>query len=565
MLRSDDVDKGAKRTEHDNRFDRQLRLWGSHGQKLLESAHICALGSGAAVSETLKNLVLPNIHKFTIIDDATVSEVDDGNNFFVSEDDIGKPRGEVVRKNLLEMNPWDEKNRIGVQGIFINKNPGKAVEEGLEKFKKYQVVIATEISEHNMLKLSTFCYEQNITFLLMRINGLIGYIRWSKREHCIAESHPVDIDTSDIRLYPDQLKNFPEYAEYISSFDFKQIRSDSHLHRHAPWPAIVHYQLQEWIKKHGAIPKDFDERQEFKEQIKKASLFIHEELNFQEAVRNAHKACIKPMLDESVQTVLEDPAAKNITSSSDPFWFVIYAINEFKRVEGRGYLPVSAEIPDMTSLPEMYVKLQNIFRTRERKDLDAVRKHVEAKLKQVGSPTNSISAEYIDRVAKHIRTAAVVRCSSIEASYDAKRADSEALNEIFEEWEEEKEWDEETMGPRPIQPKNIHWYFAMRASDRFRTKYGRYPGVGKDLERDVKLLTEILTGLFQEYKIRAKVEPAVCQELVRFGATEIHNTAAMLGGVASQILLKLITRQFVPFDNTFVFNGIHTSANVYEL
>jgi hypothetical protein len=36
------------------------RLWGSHGQMNLETAHICCIGSGATASETLKNLVLPS-------------------------------------------------------------------------------------------------------------------------------------------------------------------------------------------------------------------------------------------------------------------------------------------------------------------------------------------------------------------------------------------------------------------------------------------------------------------------------------------------------------------------
>lgn len=39
------------------------RLWGSHGQMNLETAHICCIGSGATASETLKNLVLPSTCK----------------------------------------------------------------------------------------------------------------------------------------------------------------------------------------------------------------------------------------------------------------------------------------------------------------------------------------------------------------------------------------------------------------------------------------------------------------------------------------------------------------------
>lgn len=57
----------------DDKYDRQVRLWGANGQKALATAHILVLGTSSAVSETLKNLVLPGIGKFTIVDNAIVT------------------------------------------------------------------------------------------------------------------------------------------------------------------------------------------------------------------------------------------------------------------------------------------------------------------------------------------------------------------------------------------------------------------------------------------------------------------------------------------------------------
>jgi len=430
MIRSDDIDKGAKRTEHENRFDRQLRLWGAHGQQLIESTHICALGCGPAVAETLKNLVLPNISMVTIIEDGKVTEEDTGNNFFVAEEDIGKPKGQAVLDKLLEMNPWDEKENFGVKGFFINKNTDKMIEGDVKAFGKYDIIVASDISEANALKLSAFCYESNITFVLIRVNGLVGYVRWTKAEHCISESHPVNVDTSDIRLYPSQLKNFPELEKYLRDFDFKKLRQDEYKHRHIPWPVVVYHQLQDWIKVKGAPPKNFDERSEFKEHIKKQSLSYRVETNFQEASKNAYKACIKPSVSEDVQAVIDDEKAKTLTKDAKPFWIVMYAINEFRKAEGKGDLPVTSAIPDMTALPEMYIKLKNIYNARERKDLEAVRKHVQRALAKLGRDPTSISTEYIDRVAKHIRTAALIRCSPLDTEYDSKKADSEELSDF---------------------------------------------------------------------------------------------------------------------------------------
>lgn len=41
------------------RYDRQLRLWGEHGQAAMEACKVCLLNGSACGAETLKNLVLP--------------------------------------------------------------------------------------------------------------------------------------------------------------------------------------------------------------------------------------------------------------------------------------------------------------------------------------------------------------------------------------------------------------------------------------------------------------------------------------------------------------------------
>ena len=65
------------------RYDRQLRLWGEHGQAAMEDCSICLINGSATGAETLKNLVLPGIGSFTVVDGATVTQADLGNNFFV--------------------------------------------------------------------------------------------------------------------------------------------------------------------------------------------------------------------------------------------------------------------------------------------------------------------------------------------------------------------------------------------------------------------------------------------------------------------------------------------------
>ena len=44
----------------------------------------------------------------------------------------------------------------------------------------------------------------------------------------------------------------------------------------------------------------------------------------------------------------------------------------------------------------------------------------------------------------------------------------------------------------------------------------------------------------------------------------MHNIGAVMGGVGAQVCLKLIMHQYIPLNNTFVFNGIFGSGGVFE-
>ena len=91
----------------EKKYDRQLRLWAASGQQALEEAHVLLVNSGPGVAgvEALKNLILPGVGNFTVVDDATVTEADLGVNFFLDESSLDQSRAEACCKLLLELNP----------------------------------------------------------------------------------------------------------------------------------------------------------------------------------------------------------------------------------------------------------------------------------------------------------------------------------------------------------------------------------------------------------------------------------------------------------------------------
>ena len=106
-------------TAKEKKYDRQLRLWAASGQAALENAKVLLLNSGSGVVgvETLKNLILPGVGSFTIVEETNGSELDLGVNFFLEESSLGRSRAEETRKFLQELNPEVQINAL--QGVWL--------------------------------------------------------------------------------------------------------------------------------------------------------------------------------------------------------------------------------------------------------------------------------------------------------------------------------------------------------------------------------------------------------------------------------------------------------------
>ena len=87
------------------RYDRQIRLWATSGQSSLENGHVCVINALVLASEMLKNLVLPGIGDFTIIDPNPVTEADVSCGFFLEREDLGSSIAKSMVLRLQDLNP----------------------------------------------------------------------------------------------------------------------------------------------------------------------------------------------------------------------------------------------------------------------------------------------------------------------------------------------------------------------------------------------------------------------------------------------------------------------------
>lgn len=57
----------------------------------------------------------------------------------------------------------------------------------------------------------------------------------------------------------------------------------------------------------------------------------------------------------------------------------------------------------------------------------------------------------------------------------------------------------------------------------------------------------------------------ISEEVARVGNGELHNTSALTGGMVAQEIIKIITKQYVPIDNTCIFDGVSSRCQVLRL
>jgi amyloid beta precursor protein binding protein 1 len=57
----------------------------------------------------------------------------------------------------------------------------------------------------------------------------------------------------------------------------------------------------------------------------------------------------------------------------------------------------------------------------------------------------------------------------------------------------------------------------------------------------------------------------VAREVARARGGELHNISALTGGMVAQEVIKIITKQYTPVDNTCIFDGISSRCQVLRL
>lgn len=517
-------------SEKERKYDRQLRLWAASGQAALESCNILLVNSGAGTVgvETLKNLVLPGIGQFTIADDAVVQDSDLGINFFLDESCRGKSRAECCADLLVELNP-------DVRGDWWPKDKdSQRFEDLLNGPQIFSMILySLPIDPARLSLIESYSRQHHTPLMAVHSAGFYSYFQvFLPGAFPIVDTHPDDTATTDLRL----LAPWPELVEFSKGMTSNINGLNDHEHGHLPLVVILLHLLDQWKATHdGAYPVSYSDKTAFRNTVTEAMRKDNPEggeENFEEAVGAVMKHVAVPSLPGSLKEVFDykHHDQEEIKSS---FWIITEATKEFYK--NHQVLPVPGGLPDMKAQSDVYIKLQNIYKAKARQDAQEVLQTV----RQL-APDRDIDPTEVELFCTNARFIKLINSAEGRSPNLAQVVERELGN------------DEIAAFAGPEMPFSlIPIYLALSATSHAETLSA----------------SQIMTSVGE--RVPAVAQNArmaqTAEEVARAAGGELHNVSAVTGGMVAQEMIKIITKQYIPIENTCIFDGIESRCQVLRL
>ena len=160
-MSSSSIAVAASHQIDDALYNRQLYVYGHEAQHRMSSASILILGMNGLGAETAKNIILAGVKSVTVADNTPTTFLDLASQFYLNESHIGQPRAEACVSSLQSLNPY-------VQVILYE---GDITNELLSQFT---VVVLIDQPYALQLRISEFCHERSIAFIVGDVKGLCG-------------------------------------------------------------------------------------------------------------------------------------------------------------------------------------------------------------------------------------------------------------------------------------------------------------------------------------------------------------------------------------------------------
>lgn len=526
------------------RYDRQLRLWASAGQRSLEQARVLLIGADAAGSQALKNLVLPGISHFTVLSSRLTTAQDVATDFFLHPNSIGEPIATQTVRYLSELNP-------SVEGVSRVHDPAELLKTDSEYFLSFTIIICSNVDPTLEASLAALLWQASssvggadIPLVSVRTSGFIGRIQIQLREHCVVDTHP---DTTHT-LRMDQ----PFAALEAHARGLNVDAMDSMEYSHVPYVVLLVRAGCQWKDEHGGkLPQSDEDKAEFKSRLRKAKRKGDEE-NYDEALAQAYHMWNPSEIPYDLKGLLEDDSVKTVSQNSKNLHILLHTLREY--LETHPLPPTSPTLPDMHSSTISYVQLQNLYREQFKSDLAEFRAILDGILVGFELPADVIPDEEIEGFVRNSGGVAIVKGRELSATKESNVILSEIIDDHLMD-----EYSDNRLG--------VAQHLAVLAAERFYAKHGSWPGSGSgEGEAERKEMAEhILAVTGKQAGSLPNVVDEASAEVVRGGFGTPPTTAAFIGGLVAQEVIKLVTNQYAPLDNTVIVDLVHSTTKAFKL
>jgi len=129
----------------------------------MAASNVFISGMGGLGVEIAKNVVLGGVKSVTIYDQETVTYRDLASQYLLAKTDFRKNRADCTQTHLAELNVYVPVN--------VHSEPF-----ALDFLKNFTVVVLTNSSTEEQVKIGTFCHDNNIKFISADTKGIFGKI-----------------------------------------------------------------------------------------------------------------------------------------------------------------------------------------------------------------------------------------------------------------------------------------------------------------------------------------------------------------------------------------------------
>lgn len=361
-------------------------------------------------------------------------------------------------------------------------------------------------------------------------------------------------------------------------------------HGHVPYLLLLLHYVKIWRHQHLGYhnPTTYQEKLNFRDMVEAGERKDNPEggeENYAEAIAAVLKSvkppsissglrevfeaesCLKPKPEVPLKYGLTIALANSSILQSANFWIIAHAVKGFHTAET--VLPLNGKIPDMKAQSLHYIQLSNLYKTRAREELNDVIKRVRELETRLRRKT-PIDEKEIEAFVKGANSVKLVRGTPLQIPEEPRLMDWKlCATQILQELGNEEslisiylsllaldDYYECTSGSNSTTDKSLE----AEESELRKLKWSMTQYTEKVIEQ-LKKFSDVDIDIDAAHERLSKV----IMELARGSSSELHNISALTGGMVAQEAIKVLTRQYVPIDNTCVFDGITSKSAVFKL